>query len=530
MQKDKLNIKDIIEKLKDIEYKSHKSDVPTSIYDNLLLYLESQNLRQNIIKDDSNNVFRAFSDAMNKGQLTFKPIKEKLVEKLHESHNQLKHILKLYHEIDPEDYLDRLDIASVDPMIELGFLLQLYNKNLRLFYFYEDSSLMEIKLPASSSDAEYITLFYFKSMFHTIKELKKKTEETKINLANFGKEYKPEEDTKPFDKFHSSSSMAMPKSKSSVFPANFEIGELADKPQPRNPEDRKANYKKKGMSSTSGSFVPPQKEKKPLSPPPGFDPLPNKPASIPKPGYSSMVYPNQNMLVANSTFSGGINLAPKLMSTMIGRDKSSLDPQMASMGMRDSRQFNDDNQSSYMMSGPSKLNSMPIMSSSQMNRLPSGSLLQSSMPPPFPGSGVMGSKISADKFPVMSSYMMPMQKDEAFSSSKENEQVGEFYKQYMDNLHDPAGKKQTGVLKFFNDGKGFGFLVSDADGKDIFFHYDDVKDIKLSKEFLKEAKNKYITKFAFELQVYYGKYNISSKAVNLELLGMFDQKFLLNSS
>jgi hypothetical protein len=108
---------------------------------------------------------------------------------------------------------------------------------------------------------------------------------------------------------------------------------------------------------------------------------------------------------------------------------------------------------------------------------------------------------------------------------KSSDRVGEFYKQLMDNMKDPAGKKQTGILKFFNDGKGFGFLISDTDGKDIFFHYEDIKDLKLTKEFLREAKNKYIAKFAFEVQVYYGRYNISSKAVNLELLGLFDQRF-----
>ena len=75
--------------------------------------------------------------------------------------------------------------------------------------------------------------------------------------------------------------------------------------------------------------------------------------------------------------------------------------------------------------------------------------------------------------------MMPIQKDESVSQPSPTENIGEFYKQYMDHLTDPAKKKQTGVLKFFNDGKGFGFLVSDSDGKDVFFHYDDIKDVKL---------------------------------------------------
>lgn len=164
------------------------------------------------------------------------------------------------------------------------------------------------------------------------------------------------------------------------------------------------------------------------------------------------------------------------------------------------------------------------------------------MPPNLPAtfqnqlstsSAINPKMINNEKFSVLNSYVQPAgpKLDETVSKPPTlDAKLGEFYKNYMDNLTDPDGKKQTGVLKFFNDGKGFGFLVSDLDGKDIFFHYDDVKDIKLTKDFLREAKNKYIAKFAFEVQIYYGRYNISQKAVNLELLGLFDQRFLLGAS
>jgi len=97
-------------------------------------------------------------------------------------------------------------------------------------------------------------------------------------------------------------------------------------------------------------------------------------------------------------------------------------------------------------------------------------------------------------------------------------------------MKDLSGKgKTTGILKFFNEGKGFGFFVSDTDGKDVFFHYEDLKDLKITKDFLREAKNRYIVKFAFTLQIYYGKYNYSTKAIDIELLGVVDLRFLSNS-
>lgn len=42
-------------------------------------------------------------------------------------------------------------------------------------------------------------------------------------------------------------------------------------------------------------------------------------------------------------------------------------------------------------------------------------------------------------------------------------------------------------------------MVNESDGDDVFFHFDDIKDTKLSKEFLREAKNKYLVKFAFTI-------------------------------
>ncbi len=61
--------------------------------------------------------------------------------------------------------------------------------------------------------------------------------------------------------------------------------------------------------------------------------------------------------------------------------------------------------------------------------------------------------------------------------------------------------KQSAILKFFND-KNFGFLIDQTTGEDVFFHFDDIKDTKLSKDFLKDAKSKLLVKLAYTVQVY----------------------------
>lgn len=78
--------------------------------------------------------------------------------------------------------------------------------------------------------------------------------------------------------------------------------------------------------------------------------------------------------------------------------------------------------------------------------------------------------------------------------------------------------KVTGHLKFFNEGQSYGFIVSDVDGGDLFFHFDDMKKTNLSKQFLKDAKGRFIVRFQFKVMAYYGKYNMSKKAVDIDLL------------
>lgn len=78
----------------------------------------------------------------------------------------------------------------------------------------------------------------------------------------------------------------------------------------------------------------------------------------------------------------------------------------------------------------------------------------------------------------------------------------------------------TGQLKFFNQQHQYGFIVSEKDGADIFFHYDDVKHTLLSKEFLRHATENYDVRFSFQILDYIGKYESSKKAVNINLLSI----------
>ena len=68
--------------------------------------------------------------------------------------------------------------------------------------------------------------------------------------------------------------------------------------------------------------------------------------------------------------------------------------------------------------------------------------------------------------------------------------------------------------------------MDEKSGEDIFFHFEDVRDSKLSKDFLKDSKNKYLVKFSYTIQQYQGKYDDSKKAVNVELIGLVDLKYV----
>ena len=79
----------------------------------------------------------------------------------------------------------------------------------------------------------------------------------------------------------------------------------------------------------------------------------------------------------------------------------------------------------------------------------------------------------------------------------------------------PTGSQVTGRLKYFKEEGDYGFIVSDLDGENIFFHYSEMKSQSLTKEFLSQAKSKFIIRVVFQIVKYIGKYKLSKKAVNI---------------
>lgn len=83
---------------------------------------------------------------------------------------------------------------------------------------------------------------------------------------------------------------------------------------------------------------------------------------------------------------------------------------------------------------------------------------------------------------------------------------------------DESHQRYTGRLKFFDEGKNYGFIVMDDDGSDIFVHYDDLHKANITKDFLKTSKFGNSIKLSFSCLEYIGKYNRSRKATDIQFL------------
>ena len=91
-------------------------------------------------------------------------------------------------------------------------------------------------------------------------------------------------------------------------------------------------------------------------------------------------------------------------------------------------------------------------------------------------------------------------------------------KEWGNVLPQTIGEKDSGKLKFFNLFQKFGFFVSDKDGSDVFFHFDDAIKNWITAEFLQMTHFNPNIRFSFQILYYYGKHKLSRKAINIQPL------------
>ena len=83
---------------------------------------------------------------------------------------------------------------------------------------------------------------------------------------------------------------------------------------------------------------------------------------------------------------------------------------------------------------------------------------------------------------------------------------------------DLSERRYTGVLKFYNENKGFGFVGCEQDNTEIFLHGDDLLKANIDIKNLKKRTANGIIRFSFSILEYMGKYNRSRKVVDLKLV------------
>lgn len=85
---------------------------------------------------------------------------------------------------------------------------------------------------------------------------------------------------------------------------------------------------------------------------------------------------------------------------------------------------------------------------------------------------------------------------------------------------DQTQERFTGKLKFFDEIKGYGFIVKDDDDKDIFCHYDDFCKANISIAMLRAVKIGQVLRLSFSCLSYIGRHNKSKKAVDLQFISI----------
>lgn len=85
---------------------------------------------------------------------------------------------------------------------------------------------------------------------------------------------------------------------------------------------------------------------------------------------------------------------------------------------------------------------------------------------------------------------------------------------------DQTQERFTGKLKFFDEIKGYGFIVKEDDDKDIFCHYDDFCKAGINLNMLRAVKLGQTLRLSFSCLSYIGRHNKSKKAVDLHFISI----------
>lgn len=85
---------------------------------------------------------------------------------------------------------------------------------------------------------------------------------------------------------------------------------------------------------------------------------------------------------------------------------------------------------------------------------------------------------------------------------------------------DQTQERFSGKLKFFDEIKGYGFIVKEDDDKDIFCHYDDFCKANISIPMLRAVKIGQVLRLSFSCLSYIGRHNKSKKAVDLQFISL----------
>lgn len=99
----------------------------------------------------------------------------------------------------------------------------------------------------------------------------------------------------------------------------------------------------------------------------------------------------------------------------------------------------------------------------------------------------------------------------------QNTYVPAYQSPIFPSYNEGTGELLTGRIKFFDSAQNYGFFILDKDGSDLFVHYDNFLKAGITKEHIQLARAMNMH-FSFHKVTYYGKYKLSSKAVDISLI------------